>query len=601
MPPIPDDRCDCGSGLRASRCCHQTAVEPTSNSVLYWAEAETEHAADAFDRGDADTARRLCLEILEQIPAHVDALTIFACLLQASGPIEAAIAVLRRIQRLMPDDLAATQDLVRLLLRTVQLPEAETQARNAIRLAPTDPTSQALMAMALTEGHQPHAGEFHYRQALALAGPDAVTLANLAWNLKLQGRIEEARALYRQSTALDPAILLTWLGWAQTEEAGRDLDGASRFLERTKRLDPTHAVGAFEAALLARRGNPEAALAVLEGAAGTPTDLDAAGWLEKARVLDRLGRHDEAFAAMTAGKALVRRDGYFYAEQEASHMIERLTGFFIAPRLRLLPRPETPPAGPQPVFIVGAPRSGTTLVEQILSAHPSVVAGDELPALSQLIPILPQMLGSPLAYPDALSELWMGDQRDGLDRLRDEYLRRARKLVPLGAGTRLFTDKMPFNELHLGLIALMLPAVPVVHVLRHPLDIVLSMMSHNLTHGFNCAGDLETAARHCARMFGLVAHYRREMPLRYLPLRYEDLVQEFEPNVRRLLGFVGLRFDRRCLRFDENRRHARTASYAQVTEKLYSRSLYRHRHYMRHLEPVVPILESTIQDLGYSL
>ncbi|MCG5241622.1 tetratricopeptide repeat-containing sulfotransferase family protein [Azospirillum doebereinerae] len=597
MPPLPDDRCGCGSGLRAVRCCRPTAVEPPSAPALDRIEARTERAADAFDRGDAATARRLCLKILDEAPAHADALTILACLLQISGPAEAAIAVLQRIRHLRPDDLNTTLDLARQLLRAARLPEAQAQARNAVRLDPGNPTSHAVLAMALTEGHQPHAGEFHYRQALALAGADAVTLANLAWNLKLQGRIDEARALYRQAAALDPAIFLTWLGWAQTEEAGRGLDTASRLLARARRIDPGHPIGGFEAALLGRQGAPEAALAVLEAAVG----LDPAGLLEKGRLLDRLGRHDEAFAAMVAAKALIRQQGQGYAEPEASDLIARLGGFFIAPRLRLLPRPESPAAGAQPIFVTGAPRSGTTLVEQILSAHPAVAGGDELPALAQLVHRLPRLLDSPLAYPEALSELWMGDQRDGLDRLRDEYLRRARKLVPFRPGNRLFTDKMPFNELHLGLIALMLPAAPVVHVLRHPLDVVLSMMSHNLTHGFQCAADLETAARHCARVFELVGHYRREMPLRYLPLRYEDLVQEFEPNVRRLLDFVGLRFDRRCLRFDKNRRYARTASYAQVTEALYSRSLYRHRNYMRHLEPVIPILEPVIDSLGYSV
>ncbi|WP_451986397.1 tetratricopeptide repeat-containing sulfotransferase family protein [Azospirillum endophyticum] len=587
--------------MRAVRCCRIGEFgtpSPTPPRI----ETRTRRAAEAFDRGDLAAARRLCLEILDGTPTHVDALTILACILQISGPVDAAIAVLRRIRRLAPDDLGATQDLARVLLHGLRLAEAEVEARNSVRLAPDDPASHALLAMVLTESHRPHAGEFHYGQALRLAGPDAVTVTNLAWNLKLQGRISEARALYGKAAALDPAIALTWLSWAQTEDAGRDLAAATRLLARAKRLDPGHGdIGRFEAALLAQLGAPEAGLAVLELAAARPSGPDAAELLEKARLLDRLERPDEAFAAMTMAKALVRQGGRRYADQEVSQMIRRLTDFFVAPRLRLLPRPETPAAGAQPIFIVGAPRSGTTLVEQILSSHPAVAAGDELPALDRLAGLLQRMLGSPLGYPEALSELWMGDQRDGLERLRDEYLRQARKLVPLQPGHRVFTDKMPFNELHLGLVALMLPSAPVVHVLRHPLDVVLSMMSHDLTHGFDCAVGLETAARHCARVFGLVAHYRQQMTLRYLPLRYEDLVQAFEPNVRRLLGFAGLRFDRRCLRFEQNPRSARTASYAQVTEGLYGRSLYRYRRYMRHLEPVIPILEPVIDSLGYEV
>jgi hypothetical protein len=99
----------------------------------------------------------------------------------------------------------------------------------------------------------------------------------------------------------------------------------------------------------------------------------------------------------------------------------------------------------------------------------------------------------------------------------------------------------------------------------------------------------------------LVMHYRAEMALRYLPIRYDDMVTNQVETVRAILDFVGVRFDKRCLNFHENRRYARTASYAQVTEPLYERSLNRYRHYLRHLEPVIPILRPTIERLGYTV
>ena len=160
---------------------------------------------------------------------------------------------------------------------------------------------------------------------------------------------------------------------------------------------------------------------------------------------------------------------------------------------------------------------------------------------------------------------------------------------------------MPLNETHLGLIALTFPAAPLIHVLRHPLDVVLSVFSNHLTHGFFCSYELETAARHYVLVMDLVDHYRREMALRYLPIRYEDMVADHEGSVRRMLGFLGEAFDERCLRFDENRRYARTASYAQVTEKLYGRSLFRYRNYIEHLAPVLPILQPVIDRLGYAV
>jgi hypothetical protein len=164
-----------------------------------------------------------------------------------------------------------------------------------------------------------------------------------------------------------------------------------------------------------------------------------------------------------------------------------------------------------------------------------------------------------------------------------------------------FTDKMPLNETHLGLIALLFPEAPLIHVLRHPLDIMVSAASNAFTHGFFCAAALETAATHYVRVMELVQHYRAEMTMRYLPIRYEDIVKDQEASVKSMLAFAGEKFDKACLTFHKNRRYARTASYAQVAEPLYDRSVERWRHYRAHLEPVIPILKPMIEQLGYSV
>jgi hypothetical protein len=285
----------------------------------------------------------------------------------------------------------------------------------------------------------------------------------------------------------------------------------------------------------------------------------------------------------------------------AKALARRLKAFFVAPRLKILPRASVRSDVAQPIFIVGFPRSGTTMIEQTLSAHPMIAAGDELPVINELTGLMPRMFDSPLVYPDALAELWMGDRLEGLDNLRDYYLQRARQLGALSEGAAWFTDKMPLNETHLGLIGLIFPKAPVIHVVRHPLDVVLSVYANHLTHGFYCAYDLTSIARHYVLVMDLVEHYRREMELRYLRVRYEDVIDDQEARVREMLDFVGVAFDPRCLAFHENRRYARTASYAQVTEKLYDRSRFRYRAYRDELTPVVSILESTIRHLGYAI
>ena len=168
-------------------------------------------------------------------------------------------------------------------------------------------------------------------------------------------------------------------------------------------------------------------------------------------------------------------------------------------------------------------------------------------------------------------------------------------------GLRWFTDKMPLNEMHLGLIGLLFPASPLVHVVRHPLDVVVSVFGNLLTHGYHCASALESIAQHMVLVADLVAHYRAEMDLRYLAVRYEDMVADQAGTVRRVLDFVGEEFDARCLAFHENTRYARTASYAQVSERLYDRSMFRYLNYLPELEPVIPILMPLIERLGYGV
>ncbi|MDE2005002.1 MAG: sulfotransferase [Rhodospirillales bacterium] len=605
-PTHPLAPCPCGSGLRYARCCGlDLGTLAGADSVRHLAPL-IERAAQAQHHGAAETAETLCLEVLDLAPGETRALAILYGLRKAAGQMRAAEALAARIVAINPNDFWATNEIALILLGRGALAEAERHARNAVRIAPENPQAHNLMGMILTEAYRPQVGEYHYRKVLDLTGRrDAILLANLAWNLKNQGRMDEARALYEESVAAAPEILQTLLGWARLEEADRRFDAAMAALDRAERAAPDNpSVRLSRALVLGRMGEPEKALALLDDVARATPDgaLGPEELLAKGRLLDRLGEYDAAFAAFAEGKAKSRAlSGHAYLDNHARDLAARLAGFFTVGRLKLLPRAGLRADSPQPVFIVGFPRSGTTLVEQTLTAHPAISAGDELPAINEIAGLMPRMLESPLAYPEALVELWMGDHRDDLDLLRDHYLRRARQLGAITDGASWFTDKMPLNETHLGLIALLFAESPILHVLRHPLDIVLSAFSNQMTHGFFCAFDLESAARHYALIAELVDHYRKEMALRYLPVRYEDLIGDHETGVRRMLGAIGVGFDPACLAPHENRRYARTASYAQVAEPIYDRSVFRYRKYLKHLEPVLPILRPAIEKLGYSV
>jgi tetratricopeptide (TPR) repeat protein len=593
--------CACNSGLRYARCCGLDWTAPWPEPGLA---PEIGRARSALTAGNEAESERLLIALLERSPKHLAGLALLYELRSAQNRLAAAEALLARIVRLDPNHLPMTQALALRLFTRGALAEAEVHARNAVRIAPTDAQSHNLMGMIMTEAQRPQVGEHHYRRAMKLiASPSPILIANLAWNLKNQGRMAESRALYEESVRLDPEIFQTLYGWARMEETDRNFARARELFDAAEALSPGNpSVLLHRAILHGRVKDYDKALAALDDIERRRAGggLGPIEWSEKGLLLDRMGRYAEAFAAFSEGKRTLRAiTGQGYLAEEAAALVRRLTAFFVAPRLQILPRAGVRSDLAQPIFIVGFPRSGTTMVEQTLSAHPLISAGDELPIVGELTGLIPRMLSSPLAYPEAFAEVWLGDQVEGLDNLRDYYLQRARQLGALRKGARWFTDKMPLNETHLGLIGLIFSQAPIIHLLRHPLDVVLSVFSNHLTHGFYCAYDLTSIARHYVLVMDLVEHYRREMAVKYLAVRYEDVIDRQEESVRQMLGFVGAPYDRRCLDFHENRRYARTASYAQVTEKLYDRSRYRYRAYFDELQPVIPILEPVIKRLGY--
>jgi Flp pilus assembly protein TadD len=578
-----------------------TAALPPAGSARHLTPL-VDRAVQAWRIGNRDAAERLCLDVLELAPDRPRALGVLYEIRRLEGNTQAALALARRLVALDPNNFAATNELTLLLLGAGALAQAEQHARNAVRMAPENPQAHNLLGMVMTEQGRAPAGEYHYRRVLELSQQrDPVVLANLGWNLKAQGRVEEARALYAESVAARPAEPQTLLGWARLEEADRKLDEAHARLDLLETLTPDDiGLKLTRAAVLSRQKRLPEALALLDGTGDRP--LGPVELTEKGRLLDRMERYDDAWAAFQAGKTATRElGGIAYLQDHADGLARRLKSFFLAGRLALLPRAGVRTEGAQPVFILGFPRSGTTLLEQTLSAAEGIEAGDELPYIADLTHVMSRMLGSPLSYPEALAELWMGDQREALDNLRDYYLQRVRQAGVLKPDTALFTDKMPLNEMHLGLIALLFPQAPLLHMIRHPLDVMVSAMSNHFTHGFYCASALETAARHYALVADLVQHYRAEMPLRYLPVRYEDMVDDQEATVRTVFDFIGRPFDAAVLHFEQNARYARTASYAQVTEALYHRSRFRYRNYLRHLGPAIEILLPVIERLGYTV
>ena len=497
------------------------------------------------------------------------------------------------------NDLVATTELCTLLFNRGETEECEQLARSCLRLMPLDPTIQSVMGLLLSQRGRPAAGEFHFRRVIELEGVKPTVANNLAFCLKLQGKVEESEEWYRKAVELAPDDANVWVGWSNLEEVRRNIPRAWELLGEAEKRMNGRELSLERATLLGREGRAAEAIDELSKSREDGRKLQANGLYERGRLYDKMERFDEAWTDFVEANRLVREvQKRRYNEAAAKELVSECQRFFRRTRMKLLPRADLNSSMPQPIFVVGYPRSGTTMVEQTLSAHPLISAGDELTFISDLTRIIPRWIASPNPFPGCLTDLWMGDNRLAPNQFRDYYLRRSQE-QGIEDGARFFTDKMPLNETHLGLIHLLFPHAPIVHVRRHPLDILTSNFSNFLTHGFNQSFDVKTIAQHYALIDGLVEHYREQLDLNYLEIRYEDLVADQEKHVRRMLEFVGVEFDPRCLSFHENQRYARTASYAQVTEKLYDKSIHRYRHYRKYLDQPVAILRPTLARLGY--
>jgi len=514
-----------------------------------------------------------------------------------SGDLNAAAATLQKVLSADPRADWAYNELIELLFTTGRRGDAETLARTALRVNPHNAQAHNLFGTILSELNDLPSGEWHFRRALELGGSQAAFLANLALNLMQQGRTDEADGCFSQADALAPNDLRTLAHWSKLHEVRGDLPRALELVERAAAVTSGRDVDLLRANHLARTGKPHDALAILDAA---PT-LNGDARLERGRLLERLGRYDEAWNDLVAGKRLLAGEagGLTYNAMAVEAFFARLKSFFVRPNLALLPSASARTDVPQPVFILGFPRSGTTLIEQVLTSHCAVRAGGELSFIGELRKFANLQFPGPDPFPENLARLWTADNRYAAALFRDYYLARAEQYGLLRPGKAYFTDKMPFNEIWLPLLRMAFPQAKLVRILRNPLDVCVSMLANNMTHGFHCGYRIEDIVHHLLAVSDLDVHYGREMAADEFVLRYEGFIADQRTETGRLLAHLGLALEPACLSFHESRRYAPTPSYAQVTEKLHDRSVGRHRHYARQLEPFASRLQPLLQARGY--
>jgi len=513
------------------------------------------------------------------------------------GELAAAAETLKTVLKGDPRADWAYNELTELLYAMGRHADAQTLARTALRVNPLNAQAHNLFGTILSQLNDLPPGEWHFRRAIELGGDQASFLANLALNLLQQGRTDEAETSFAHAHALAPDDFRTLAHWSKLREVRGDHAGAWDLLERAQRAAGGSGVELLRANHLTRTGKIKEAIALLDAAPA----LNGDARLERGRLLDRLGRYDEAWRDLVEGKRQLAAEagGLTYNAPAVEAFFARLKHFFVRGNWALLPQAPVRADVPQPIFIMGFPRSGTTLIEQVLTSHSAVRAGGELSFISELRQFSLQQLAGPEPFPENLARSWTADNRWAATLFRDYYFARAEQYGLLETGKRYFTDKMPFNEVWLPLVRMAFPQAKIVRVLRHPLDVCVSMLANNMTHGFNCGYRIEDIVHHLLAVSDLDEHYARELASDQLQLQYERFIADQRGETVRLLAHLGLELEPACLTFHENPRYAPTPSYAQVTQQLNDRSIGRHRHYARQLQPFQSQLERLVAARGY--
>jgi len=584
------------------------------------------HARSLIQRQRLAQARILYREICQLDCRDAEAWFTLGLLSGMLGDFQEAAACNRQATELQPDYADAHFNHAKAQQALAHAEEAARSYRCALQLRPRWPEACNNLGNVLQEQGQLREAIDLYHQALAINPGYLDARINLGNALRQRGEFEQAAEQYRAVLAVQENQAATHKYLGNVQIAQGQLEAALSSYRRAAQLDPADSGSvAAQAAVLERQGRPaeafdlirpylesdrvdleiasvlaafcdnvgrcDEAIALLERGLSAPDevlsrDRRSIAHFSLGRLYDQAKDYDKAFAHVKAGNELKPDD---FDRKEFAGFIDDLIATFDADFMTRAPRARH--GSTRPLFIVGMPRSGTSLVEQILASHPDVCGGGELEDIKQLAFGAGALIGSLQAYP----QVTRGLTAESCDLLAARYLNR---LALLSREARYVTDKMPQNFLALGLIALLFPNARVIHCRRDPMDTCLSCYFHDFTGYHPYVYRLENLGFYYRQYQRLMRHWRPILPLPILEVVYEDLVANPKAGTRRLLTFCELPWDDRCLRFYESSRVVHTSSYQQVRKPVYRSSLGRWRHYAAYLEPLQQALQGDEQQPG---
>lgn len=518
--------------------------------------------------------------------------------LRAAGRASEALAAHERAARLVPDaidvlrplgsfllDLKRWQQAARLFKRTLDIAVPKCAAADA---SPEQELEEAALGLgtALIALGEHGAAANAFRRALAINPRSQTALWSLGWALLLHDRADEAAAAARAALEQDPKQPGAWVSLANVARHKGDRQRAVAHGLSALEADPDFALACFNLVAFDRHRLTDEQLRHLETRVAQlrlPEQREDATYLQfaLAHSYELRREFDRAFRWFEAGNRHVRA-GLVYDVGDEERLMRAMRATF-TPELFSAHRAAGDPDG-APIFIVGMPRAGSTLVEQILASHPDVHGAGELTLLRKVV-----------------RDRWREQRSEResligyLARIDDgayaaigrEYLRQVQR----PAGKTRFTDKLPANFTLAGVIALALPNARIVHVRRDPMDTCFGCYRHSFAGGQHFSYDFEDLARYFGAYRALMEHWNAVLPGRVLDFAYEALLDDQERETRRLLEFCGLPWNDACLEFHRTERVVLTASAAQVRQPLNRESVGFWRNYERHLVPLIEALK----------
>lgn len=569
--------------------------------------AALSHAGDLLRVGRTSEAEAVVAAALELVPGHVELLAALGELRLRQGRAAEALEPLKKAAKKAPQALALQNNLANALRLCGEAVTAEKVIRKALAGAGRDPAAtamlQATLGSILLERSKPADALACFDKAAAGQPNNPQVQVSRGIALRDLGRTDEALAALDRALAAHPSFGSAFYQKLLVLERASRLESAQSVAAIALKKVPDHAGVMLTTARLYRRlGRKDEAAAMLEGMKASG-DFAYERAFQLGRLYDEMDRQKEAFEAFSEGNRLqaetatgraTRKERFLerIAKLEEVVTAEWLTGW--------QPMAQSDDWLRDPVFLVGFPRSGTTLLDQILSGHSDIEVIEERPLLESL---RKKMDAGDEGYPERLSTLSVKDAGH-LRTLYSEELKEA--LVQSGCtGTTVVrVDKFPFNLLDLPLIKRLFPQSKVILALRHPCDVVLScfMQQFQLNNAMAHFLNLEDAAKLYARVMALGRRYETLLNLPLHRLRYEDLVADSEGEARRLLTFLELPWQPSVLDHvaTAKARRIATPSYEQVTQPIYSHASGRWHRYEEQLSPLLPLLQPSIEAYGYS-